>query len=212
MYLSAHFAESRQGVLRQLMHEHPLAALVTLGSDGLTANHIPLEYDPEPAPWGTLRGHVARANRVWQDFSPEFDALAIFQGPQRYISPSWYPTKAQTGMVVPTYNYMVVHASGPLRIVDDPAWVRALVGRLTHRHEGERTAPWHVTDAPDEFIAQQVRAIVGIEIPVTKLVGKWKLSQNRPRSDRDGVVHGLQTNADEGSAIMANSVAEAMDR
>jgi transcriptional regulator len=211
MYLPPHFAETRLDALRQLIHEYPLAAVVTLGPSGLTANHIPLEYDPEPAPWGTLRGHVARANRVWQDASPEVDALAIFQGPQQYISPSSYPTKAQTGMVVPTYNYMVVHASGPLRIVDDPAWLRGLVTRLTNRFEADQDSPpWHVHDAPAAFIDAQLQAIVGVEIPISTLVGKWKLSQNRPRADREGVVQRLNASDDPAAATMAGWVAEAM--
>jgi transcriptional regulator len=211
MYVPPHFAEARPEVLQQLMRQHPLAVLVTLGVDGLNANHIPLEYDPEPAPSGTLRGHVARANPVWRDFSTEVEALTVFQGPQQYITPSWYPTKADTGMVVPTYNYLVVHAHGPLRVIDDPAWLRQLVGRLTSHFEAERPAPWQVTDAPDDFIAQQLRAIVGIEIPVTRLVGKWKASQNRSRADREGVVRGLRELGDPEAAVMAHWVEETLD-
>src|SRR4051812_5158490 len=142
MYLPAHFEETRPEQLQRLMREHPLAVLITLGSEGLTANHIPLEYDPEPAPHGTLRGHVARANPVWRDFSAEQGTLAVFQGPQVYVTPSWYATTSETGKVAPTYNFMVVHAQGPLRIHDDPAWVRALVGRLTSHFEGQRPTPW----------------------------------------------------------------------
>src|SRR5215470_8004937 len=139
MYMPAHFEETRPEVLRRLIHDHPLAALVTLGSDGLNANHIPMELDADPAPLGTLRGHVARANPVWRDFSPGVDALAIFQGPQAYVSPGWYQTKQETGKVVPTYNYAVVHASGPMRIIEDRAWLRAFVERLTNRHEAGRS-------------------------------------------------------------------------
>jgi transcriptional regulator len=212
MYLPPHFAESRPELLRQLMLAYPLAVLVTLGRDGLVANHIPLEYDPEPAPGGTLRGHVARANPVWNDFSAEVGALAVFQGPQRYISPSWYPTKAETGKVVPTYNYLVVHASGPLRIVEDPIWLRQLVERLTSQFESRRSDPWHVSDAPDDFIAGQLRAIVGIEIPVAKLVGKWKVSQNRTRTDREGVVQELRASGDDADAVIAHWVEESLDR
>jgi transcriptional regulator len=212
MYVPSHFAEARVEALQQLMREHALAVLVTLGADRLSANHIPLEYDPEPAPWGTLRGHVARANPVWRDFSAEVEALAVFQGPQRYITPSWYPTKAESGMVVPTYNYLVVHASGPLRVIHDPAWLRQLVGRLTRHFEAERPAPWQVTDAPEDFIAQQLHAIVGIEMPLTRLVGKWKVSQNRPRADREGVVRGLRESDDAEAAVMAHWVEEALDR
>ena len=204
MYLPPHFAETRPEALRDLMHQHGLATLITLASEGLTANHIPLEYDPVPAPWGTLRGHVARANPVWHDFSAEVGALAVFQGPQAYITPSWYPSKAATGRVVPTYNYLVVHAHGSLHVIDDPAWVRAFVTRLTERYESERPRPWAVSDAPSDFIDQQLRAIVGIEIPITKLVGKWKNSQNRPSADQVGVAQGLLASRDPSATVLAD--------
>ena len=191
MYVPIHFEETRLDVLSRLIHDHSLAALVTLGSDGLNANHIPLELNPEPAPLGTLRGHVARGNPMWRDFSREVETLAIFQGPQAYISPAWYQTKRETGKVVPTFNYIVVHAYGPMRIVEDRAWLRGLVERLTTRHETGRPEPWKVTDAPADFVEQMLGAIVGIEIPLTRLVGKWKVSQNRPAADREGVVRGL---------------------
>jgi transcriptional regulator len=191
MYVPSHFAETRVEALHQLIREHPFAALVTLGSAGLTANHLPLEIDPEPAPFGTLLGHVARANPVWRDFAAEQGGLAIFQGPQAYVSPSWYATKRETGKVVPTWNYVVAHASGPIKVIHDPEWLRRFVERLTNRHEAGRLTPWQVTDAPGDFIAQMVRGIVGIEIPIARLTGKWKLSQNRPLADREGVVQGL---------------------
>lgn len=210
MYMPSHFEETRPDVLSQLIRDHPLAALVTLGPAGLNANHLPLELDPEPAPLGTLRGHVARANPLWQDFAADVDALAIFQGPQAYITPSWYQTKKDTGKVVPTYNYAVVHASGPLRVIDDPVWLRTLVERLTNRFEAARPEPWQVTDAPAEFIDRQLNAIVGIEIRVTKLTGKWKASQNRLPIDREGVVHGLRTLADADAAAMAQLVEQSL--
>ena len=206
MYLPSHFAETRVDVLHALIRQHPLAALVTFGPDGLDANHIPFEIDPEPAPFGTLRGHVARANPVWREASTDVEALAIFQGPQAYISPAWYATKRETGKVVPTYNYVVVHARGRVRIIDDPVWLRALVGRLTERFEAGRPAPWSVTDAPADYVDKQVRAIVGIEIPIARLVGKWKVSQNRPAADRDGVVRELRASADRDAATMADLV------
>lgn len=184
MYLQPLFKEDRIEVLHRLVRERPLAVLVTLGSGGLNANHIPFELDPEPAPLGTLRGHVARANPLWKDFSAAVEALAVFQGPQTYVSPSWYATKQATGKVVPTWNYAVVHAYGPLTIVEDTAWLRALVEALTNRHEAASADPWRVSDAPEDFVALQLRAIVGIEIPVTRLEGKWKASQNRPAADR----------------------------
>jgi len=206
MYMPAHFEETRVEVLHRLIHEHPLAVLVTLGSSGLNANHIPLEIDPEPAPFGTLRGHVARANPVWRDFSRDIEALTVFQGPQAYISPAWYQTKKETGKVVPTFNYIVVHAYGSLRIIEDEAWLRSLVERLTTRHESGRAEPWKVSDAPEDFIKTQLRAIVGIEMPVTRLVGKWKVSQNRPAVDREGVVRGLSAMKDANASAMSRLV------
>lgn len=191
MYVPSHFAESRIDVLHDLIRTHPFGALVVLASDGLDANHIPFEIDPEPAPFGTLRGHVARANPVWRDFSSRVDALVMFQGAHAYISPAWYVTKKEHGKVVPTWNYAVVHAHGPLRVIDDRKWLREFVGKLTDRHEAPRSDPWKVTDAPADFIDTMVAGIVGIEIPIAKLAGKWKVSQNRPAQDRAGVIEGL---------------------
>ncbi len=211
MYVPSHFEETRVEVLHQLIREHSLAVLVTLGSEGLNANHIPFEIDPEPAPFGTLRGHVARANPVWRDSSKEVEPLVIFQGPQAYITPSWYQTKKETGKVVPTYNYVLVHAYGPLRVVEDRAWLRGLVERLTNRYEAARPVPWKVTDAPGDFIEKMLGAIVGMEIPITKLVGKWKVSQNRPSADRDGVVKGLREINSADAVAMADLVKESIN-
>lgn len=206
MYVPSHFEETRIEVLHQLIRESSFAALVTLGSDGLDANHIPFELDASPAPFGTLRAHVARGNPVWRDFSKDVEALVVFRGPQAYITPSWYQTKRETGKVVPTYNYIVVHAHGPLRVVEDQAWLRGLVERLTNRYEAARPEPWKITDAPGDFIEKQLLAIVGLEVPITKLVGKWKVSQNRPEADRDGVVRGLRAIGDADAVAMANLV------
>lgn len=208
MYLPSHFEETRIEVLYQLIRERPLATLVTLGAAGLNANHLPFELDTEPLPNGTLRCHVARANPVWHDHSHDTEALIIFQGPQVYISPSWYETKKQSGEVVPTYNYAVVHACGALRIIEDRAWLRGLVTRLTERFESASAAPWQVSDAPPDFIEKQLGAIVGIEIAITKLVGKWKASQNRPTQDRAGVVEALGDSADADSLAMAQMIKE----
>ena len=206
MYNPPHFEETRPEILRDLIVTHPLGALVTLTSAGLDANHIPFEFADDGGPCGTLRGHVARANPGWQNFSPGVDALVIFQGPSAYITPSWYETKKETGKVVPTYNYCTVHAHGPLVTHDDREWVRAMVTRLTQRFESTRPAPWAVADAPADFIDKQLAAIVGIEIPIAKLVGKWKVSQNRPAADRANVVRGLAERTDAGSAGMADLV------
>ena len=209
MYLPTLFQEARVPVLHALIRRHGLAVLVTMGPDGLTADHIPMELDPEPPPLGTLRGHVARANPVWRTASRDVEALAIFQGPDHYVSPAWYPTKRETGKVVPTWNYAVVHAHGPLRIVEEAAWLRRLVEQLTNRFEAGRAQPWHVTDAPEDFVATQLKAIVGIELPLTRLRGKWKVSQNRMAADRSGVVEGLRALDNPGSRVVADLVAEA---
>jgi transcriptional regulator len=211
MYLPAHFREDDVAALHALIRDHSLATLVTLGPEGLVANHIPMEIDPDPLPWGTLRGHVARANPVWHSAAADVPALAIFVGPQGYITPSWYATKRDTGKVVPTWNYVAVHAYGPLRAVDDPAWLRDFVGRLTARHEAGRAPAWRITDAPDDYIDRQLKGIVGIEIPVTRFEGKWKVSQNRERADRTGVVAGLRAEGGEPQAALADIVAKKLD-
>jgi transcriptional regulator len=205
MYLPAHFEETNREVLHRLMHDHPLAMLVTHGAGGLDANHIPFELDPSAGPFGTLRGHLARGNPLWRE-AAESEVLAVFQGPQRYISPSWYPSKQEGGKVVPTWNYAVVHAHGPLRVIDDPAWLRGLLVRLTAHHEAAMPVPWQVSDAPEEFIAKQLRAIVGIEIPLSRLTGKWKTSQNRNPADRAGVADGLRRAGNAAALAMADLV------
>ncbi|HEX9821999.1 MAG TPA: FMN-binding negative transcriptional regulator [Methylomirabilota bacterium] len=209
MYLPRHFEETRVETLHALIRAHPLGALVTLTPGGLDANHIPFEVDPDPAPFGTLRGHVARANPVWREFAREAEALVLFQGPETYISPAWYPTKQETGRVVPTWNYAVVHAHGTPRFIEDRAWLRAFVERLTTRHESGRPHPWKMTDAPPEYIDTQLGAIVGLEIPIARLIGKWKVSQNRPAADRAGVVQGLSNEAQPPAATMAELVRRA---
>ena len=206
MYLPSHFEETRVEVMRELVRNHPLGALVTSDPQGLTANHIPFIFDPEPAPFGTLRAHVARANPVWREIATDVEPLVIFQGAQTYITPSWYATKKESGKVVPTYNYMVVHAHGAMRAIDDVAWLREFVGRLTNKFESPRAQPWAVTDAPDDFIAAQLRAIVGIEIKLTRLVGKWKVSQNRNEVDREGVIAGLRESGSANLDEMAAAV------
>src|SRR5215207_8839366 len=203
MYVPTHFAETRVEVLHELVRAHPFGALVVLGPNGLDANHIPFEIDPLPAPFGTIRGHVARANPVWREFSAEVEALAMFEGPHAYISPGWYPTKKEHGKVVPTWNYAVVHAHGPLRVIENRDWLRKFVEQLTDRYEAGRAASWKVRDAPAPFIATLLESIVGIEIPITRLVGKWKVSQNRPQKDRIGVVEGLMQQPGESNRAMA---------
>ena len=202
MYLPSHFEENRLDILQQTLRSHPLGLLLTLGANGIEANAIPFLFDAERGPHGTLRGHVARANPVWREARADVPATVVFQGPQAYVSPAWYATKAETGKVVPTWNYVMVQARGPLTVIDDAAWLRRLVGELTARHEGPRAAPWKVDDAPPDYIDTMLRAIVGIEIPLESLQGKWKVSQNRPAADRAGVVQGLA----ESNAAMAAQV------
>jgi transcriptional regulator len=191
MYLPKHFEQQNPAEIHALMQAHPLAALVSTGANGLTADHVPLEYDVSSR---TLRGHVARANPLWQQADGQ-PVLAIFSGPQAYVSPSWYPSKASTHKVVPTWNYTVVHAHGRLQAVEQAPWLHALVTRLTDHHEAPRAAPWAVADAPDDYVQQMLRAIVGIQIPVERLIGKWKVSQNRSEPDRLGVAAGLESSA-----------------
>lgn len=194
MYIPTHFAEERLEVLHQLIHAHPLGTLVTLDADGLNANHIPFEIaaPTEQAPYGILRAHIARNNSLWKTASKEVEALVVFQAAQHYISPGWYEEKQTSGKVVPTYNYAVVHAHGPLHVIDDAAWLHALLQRLTNRHESIQASPWKVDDAPADYIEKMLGAIIGIEIPLSKLAGKWKVSQNRPSADRQKVIQSLE--------------------
>ena len=192
MYVPSNFTEDRVPVLHEAIHGIKLGTLVTLGSEEMIASHVPMLVDPEPAPYGTLRGHIARANPQWRDVSGKVRALAIFLGPDAYITPSWYATKRVNAKVVPTWNYAAIHAYGPVRFFDDADALLALVTRLTETHEAARQQPWAVSDAPADFIRGMLRAIVGFELPIDRLEGKWKMSQNRPAEDRAGVVEGLR--------------------
>jgi len=212
MYMPAHFEENRPEVLHRLIAGQPFGALITNGPHGLDANHLPFEAQLIPGDGGNnsghssdggnaagaqdasrciLRAHVARANPVWQEAATHPDALVIFQGPAAYISPTWYPGKHETHRQVPTYNYMVVHAHGRIVVHDDEAFVRGLVARLTRKMEAGEPVPWKMGDAPADFITQMLGAIVGIEIEVTRLVGKWKLGQNKAADDRRGAAQTL---------------------
>ncbi len=209
MYQVAAFREERIDVMHALIRAHPLAVLVTGAGGILEANHLPLLIDPLPSPQGTLRGHVARANPLWRQVQKaEAEALAVFQGPQVYVTPSWYPEKRASGKVVPTWNYAVVHARGPLIIHDDRDWLRDLVSRLTDQQEAGRAQPWGIADAPADYIERMLGAIVGIEIPISRIEGKWKVSQNRADADRAGVVDGLAQSADPQAQAMAALVSE----
>jgi len=191
MYVPTHFAENDPAALREFAHAHPLGALVVAAEDGLDSVHAPFLFDPDPAPFGTLRCHVARANPIWRAIGEGRDALVLFRGPSAYVTPSWYPTKRATGKVVPTYNYVAVQAKGRARAIEDGPWLHALVTRLTETFERQRAVPWHVSDAPPDYVASMLRAIVGIEVAVASLTGTFKVSQNRNAADRAGVHDGL---------------------
>ena len=185
-----------------LVRAQPLATLVIAQAGALHANHVPLYLDPDRGPHGTLIGHVARANTLWPLLPQQ--AVAVFHGPQAYVSPSWYPSKALDGKQVPTWNYAAVHAHGTLSAFDDPGRLRAVLETLTEQHEAHRPAPWRVDDAPPDYIAKLLRAIVGIELAVDRWEGLWKVSQNRTDTDRAGVVQGLRAEGVPGAQAMAD--------
>jgi transcriptional regulator len=209
MYLPIHFKEQRPLVLEALMRAAPLASVVIATEGGLEANLLPL-HQRKTEQGLYLVGHVARSNPVW-NMAAVGEALAIFSGPQGYVSPSAYPAKREHGKVVPTWNYVAVHAHGPVRWIHDEAWIAALLEELTNEHESRRPHPWKVSDAPASFVKNQLRAIVGLELTVTRLEGKLKLSQNRSRADREGVIAELRQRGDEASAALADAVQAALD-
>jgi transcriptional regulator len=193
MYIPRHNEETRLPILHALIQAHPLASLVTLNASGLIGSHLPMVLEPgaSETDFGTLKAHVSRANPQWRDLQSATDALAIFAGPHHYISTAWYPGTYQHGEEVPTWNYAVVHAYGPLRVVDDPAWLLAHLNTLTNQHEAPFPRPWQVSDAPEPFLATMLKGIVGLELPIRRLEGKWKVSQNRTLEDRENVIAGL---------------------
>jgi transcriptional regulator len=208
MYQPAHFREDRLDVQHALIRAHPFGLLVTSGAAGLDANPVPFLLDAETAPLGLLRAHVARANPLWRELASAPEVLVVFQAVDAYVTPSWYASKREHGKVVPTWNYALVQVWGRARAIEDAAWLRAQVGALTAGHEDGRAEPWAVEDAPEPFVATQLKAIVGIEIAITRIEGKWKASQNRPPADREGVAAGLDEEGDEASRAMANLVRE----
>ena len=206
MYIPKHFDEPRIEVMHAFMRDYPLATLVTLSADGLNANHIPLHWLEEgDTPYGCLRGHIARSNPLWADYDPQTEVLAVFQAENAYISPSWYATKQQTGKVVPTWNYAAVHAYGTLRMIDDPAWILRQLQAMTDEFEAGFSEPWSVADAPADFTEHLITQIIGIEISVTRLQGKWKVSQNQPPENRNSVIEALRKS---GQTAMVDLVAE----
>jgi transcriptional regulator len=211
MYIPPHFREDRLPALHDFVTANGFAPIVTQGAEGLEATHLPWLIDRTAGPLGTLRGHLARANGHWRRIGNDAEALVIFGGPHAYISPSWYPAKAEHGRVVPTWNYIVAHVRGRVRIVDDRAWLRGLVGDLTTYHEAGRTPPWAVSDAPADYVEDVLAAIVGIEVPIAAIEGKWKLGQNRPEADRRGAAAGLATEAGAGPRAIAAAIREGLD-
>ena len=202
MYSPPAFREPRLQILHAAIRAHPLATLVTHGASGLTANLMPFTLVEGEGQHGLLRAHLAKANPQLADLRDGMEALVIFQGPHAYITPSWYPTKREHGKVVPTWNYVIVQARGHPHVSDDPVWLRDQLGALTSLQEGERAAPWAMTDAPADFITGQLRGISGVEIPIDQIEGKWKVSQNQPVVNRLGVAAGLRE-TDSASAMAA---------
>lgn len=200
MYLPEPFAESQISELQRIVREHPLGILVTHTPNGLDANHIPFELDDTRGAFGTLLAHIARANPLWGPVENGTHVLVIFRGAQGYISPNWYPSKQETHRHVPTWNYEVVHAHGRIKTVDDERFVRGVVARLTRQHEANEPHPWKIGDAPQDYIEQMLKQIVGIEIEVTRMEGKRKLSQNRNRRDFEGAVRTLEKQGNEALA------------
>jgi transcriptional regulator len=207
MYIPPSNAEHDPVILHEFIEAHPFGALVTASPDGLFATHLPLVLDRTRGPHGTLEGHVARANPHHRHALAITEALVIFTGPDAYITPTWYRSKEEHGKVVPTWNYVAVHVYGTLRFVEGSAFLARHLRELTGRHEAGRDHPWAVSDAPAEFIAQQAQAIIGVELAITRLEGKWKMSQNRPPADIDGVVRGLGGSPNAGDRAVAEIVA-----
>jgi transcriptional regulator len=212
VYVPASFAATDVAELHALIRAHPLGTLVARTADGLDANHLPFVLHPAPAPYGALHGHVARANPIWRTADAGAEALVVFQGPAAYVSPSWYPSKAESGgRVVPTWNYVVVHAYATLRAVDDRAWVRAHLEELVALHEGPRAEPWRTSDAPADWLDRLAGGVVGLDLVIARLIGKSKLSQNRSPADRAGVAEGL-VREDRGGGSLAAAVRRAMEK
>jgi transcriptional regulator len=206
MYIPPPHEETDVSVLHALIRAHPLATWATYDDGEIIVNHIPLLLDPARGDLGTLFGHVARANEVWRRCSKTVSSVVAFQGAESYITPSWYPTKHAHGKAVPTWNYVVVHAHGVPRVIDDKAWLLDHLNQLTDTHEADQAVPWKVADAPADYIDRRLDNIVGLEIPIAKLAGKWKVSQNRPDADKRGVVAGLLAKGSANATEMADLV------
>lgn len=204
MYLPDHFREDDPAQLHDLIRSNPLGTLITLAEGAIVANHIPFVLDTRDEGSPRLLGHVARANPLWQEHPAERDVLVVFQQADAYITPNWYASKQETHQVVPTWNYAVVHVGGPLIVHDDVKWLRGQAGLLTRTMEQARDSDWKMADAPQEYLADLLSEIVGIEIPAVRLTGKFKASQNRTPADREGAVAGLEATGDEADRVMAS--------
>ncbi|WP_428488783.1 FMN-binding negative transcriptional regulator [Rhodopila sp.] len=207
MYIPAHFAESRVDLLHGAIRRNGFATVISMTADGLVASHAPLMLDPDPAPYGTLIGHLAKANPHARAADPSVQTLAVFRGPDGYITPSYYAAKQEHGKVVPTWNYAAIHAYGRLEVFDDPDRLLAVVTRLTDLHEAKRAQPWAVADAPADFVQGMLRGIIGIALPIARLEGKVKMSQNRPAADQRGTIDGLRL---DGEPALAEAVGRAV--
>lgn len=203
MYEPSHFKVEDRAALHEVMRAHPLATLVTAGEGGLIANPVPFVLHAGEGEQGILRAHLARPNPQWKAIAAGAEALVIFTGVERYVTPAWYASKQEHGKVVPTWNYVTVQVRGPARAIEDPAWLRAQLESLTHQQEAPRADPWSVSDAPEPFVVAQARGIVGIEIEIAALAGKFKLSQNRQEADKLGVLNGLSADPESESQAMA---------
>ena len=200
MYIPAHFAVSDPAAIHRIIREHPLGMLVRQGDNGLDADHIPFELNPATGPLGTLTAHVARANPLWQQCPCGSPVMVVFRGAEAFISPSWYPSKHESHRQVPTWNYEVVHAHGTIHVRDDEKFVRGVVARLTREHEADQPTPWKMGDAPADYLSEQLRHIVGIEVRLSRLDCKRKLNQHHERRDREGAIHGLDARGNHGLA------------
>ena len=196
MYIPTSFRETRIERLHDLIVEHPLGLLITHGDNGLEASPIPFLLYADEGKQGMLCAHLAKANLHWQALTGDAECLVVFQGPEGYVTPSWYPSKTETHKAVPTWNYATVQVWGNASVTEDPEWLRRHLDDLTRHHEQSRPQPWSVSDAPENYIANQMKAIIGIEIPINRIDGKWKMSQNKDDADREGVIVGMRSSTD----------------
>jgi transcriptional regulator len=211
MYLKSQFEETRVDVLHSLVKAHPLGTLIASIDSEIAVNHMPFSLCANGGPRGTLKGHLPRANSLWTSLDSRREVVVVFQGPNSYITPSWYPSKKAHGKAVPTWNFAVVHVRGRPRFIEDAAWLNQHLNELTDEHEADQRVPWKVSDAPQDFRDEMTRLLIGIEIPIDSMIGKWKVSQNRSVPDRIGVAEGLSLRGGDASVAMARLVMERMN-